>query len=572
MAPIKTAKKKPAKKKKAAPRKPAKKKADTALSSVPVRWRKLFKLIPGYDPIATAGPCRFDVKAADMAVDFFPECLVHVKGPKGGEGGKAPEPFDLELWQKAVIGCLFGWKRPDGTRRYRSVLLYVARKNGKSTLGAGIALEVLFMDHEPGAEIYSAAADRDQARLIFDQAQKMVLADSELNSRATVYEKAIVLSDGSGSYKPISADANTKHGYNVHAAIIDELHAQKTRDLTDALTTATGARSQPLIVYLTTADFDRPSICNEVHEYATKVRDGIIEDRSMLPVIFETQKEEDWTDPKVWAKANPNLGISTSREDFEEQFQRAQETPSFENTFKRLKLNMKTEQATRWLPLLKWDKCAAVVSDEKFPLCVWYAGLDLSSTTDIASFVLWSPDNNVVLPHFWIPSEAAHLRERRDRVPYLTWAREGLITMTEGNVIDFDIIRRDIGLLGEVYNIKRIAVDRWGSIQVQNQLAGDGFDIDPFGQGFASMSAPTKELEKLVIGETLRHQGHPVLRWMGSNVCTEEDAAGNIKPSKSRSTEKIDGIVALIMAIGAKMEEDPKPKESRYKTKGLRVV
>lgn len=523
--------------------------------------------IPGYDPIATAGNCHFDVKAATKAVDFFPECLCHVKGALAGK------PFKLEKWQKAIIANLFGWKRPDGTRRYRETLLYVAKKNGKTTLAAGIILYILFVDKEPGAEIYSAAGERDQARMVFDHAAGMVRQENELYKRATVYQKAISLNDGSGAYKPISADANTKHGYNVHAAVIDELHVQPNRDLVDALITATAARRQPLIVHLTTADYDKPSICNEKHDYAVKVRDGVIEDREFLPVVFEGLPEDDWTKPATWKKANPNVGITFPIDYLRRELKRAQETPSYENTFKRVHVNMITEQAIRWIQLAKWNKCGEIEIDEKeFVLAEWYAGLDLASTTDIAAFIMYSPDNDAVICRFWIPSESAHLRERRDKVPYVTWTRQGFIKMTEGNVTDYDIIREDIKTLGEEYNIKEIAVDRWSSQQIQNQLTGDGFEMVPFGQGFASMSAPSKELEKLIIGGSLRHNNNPVLRWMASNVSIETDAAENIKPSKSKSSERIDGITGLVMAIGRAIAEDPEPEESRYEKKGIRVL
>jgi len=239
-----------------------------------------------------------------MALDFFPNCLRHVKGPLAGK------PFTLKKWQKSIIGNLFGWMRPDGTRRYREALLYIARKNGKTTLAAGIVLLLLFVDGEKGAEIYSAAADREQARMVFEQAAGMVRQDDDLYSRATVYQKAIALNDGSGSYKPISADANTKHGYNVHGAVIDELHAQPNRDLVDTMITATGARRQPLIVHVTTADFYRPSICNEKHEYAIKVRDQMndFKDKGFLPVIYEVDPKDDWKKKSTWKKSQSKHG------------------------------------------------------------------------------------------------------------------------------------------------------------------------------------------------------------------------------------------------------------------------
>jgi len=510
---------------------------------LPQKWKKLLKLIPEYDAIETAGSCLFDVKAAQDALDFFPDWLKHVKGDKAGT------PFVLEPWEAAIVANLFGWKRPDGTRRYREALLYVPRKNGKTCFAAGLVVFTMNTDKEPGAELYSAAADRDQAGLVFDQVEGMVIQEPELRKRSTVYAKAITLKDGSATYKKISADANTKHGYNVHMAIIDELHAQPNRDLVDALLTATGARSQPLIIHVTTADFDRPSICNEKYDYATKVRDDLIEDEAFLPIIYEVTPEDDWTNPKVWQKANPNIGVSFRRDYLEREFKRAQESPAYENTFKRLHLNLRTEQAVRWLSLEAWDK-GALLDDADFGLVKWYAGLDLASTTDLAAFVLYSQENDAVVPFFWVPEDSAEKRERRDRVPYMTWARQGLITMTPGNVIDFDRIREDIKGIGERFNIQEIAVDRWGSQQIQTQLQGDGFEMVPFGQGYASLSAPTKELEKLVVSGHLRHGGHDVLRWMASNVTVEMDAAENMKPSKKKSTEKIDGIVALIMAIG----------------------
>lgn len=534
---------------------------------IPKKWESIIQSIPGYDPIATAGPCYFDVEAAQMATDFFPDCLRHVKGQLAGQ------PFKLRKWQKSIIANMFGWKRQDGTRRYREVLLYIAKKNGKTTLAAGIVLLLLFVDGEPGAEIYSAAADREQARLVFEQAAGMVRQDDELYGRSTIYQKSIVLNDGSASYKPISADANTKHGYNVHGAIIDELHAQPNADLVDTLITATAARRQPLIVHVTTADYFGPSICNEKHDYAIKVRDGIIDDMEFLPVIFEATIKDDWTKQSTWKKANPNMDVSFDKTYLVREFNRALETPRYENTFKRQCLNIITEQAVRWLKMESWKKCEKIIIPaNELSVMEWFAGLDLASTTDIAAFVLYSPQVHAVIPRFWIPAESAYIRERRDRVPYLTWSRKGFIKLTEGDVIDYDFIREDIKSMGEQYNIKQIAVDRWGSQQIQGQLDGDGFEMVPFGQGFASMSAPSKELERLVVGGLLRPGTHPVLRWMMSNVAVETDAAGNIKPSKSKSKEKIDGITALVMAIGRAISGDGITQTSKYETQGITVL
>lgn len=518
--------------------------------TIPARWRKLLLLVPGYDAIATAGRCYFDADCADNAIGFIETCLTHVKGELGGK------PFLLEQWEKAIIGNLFGWKRPDGTRRYREALLYLPRKNGKSTLCACIILLIMFLDKEPGAELYSAAADREQAVLVYDQAKGMVLQEPELDSRCQIYatNKSIVHPESGSSYKAISADANTKHGYNTHAAIIDELHAQPNRDLVDVLMTSTGARRQPLIVHITTSDYDRQSICNEKHEYASKVRDGIIEDESFLPVIYEALITDDWTDPKVWAKANPNIGVSVSYEYLARECKRAQETPTYENTFKRLHLNIKTTSNVVWLPMIAWDECNAQVHRESLERRTCFVGLDLASKIDVAAAAYLFPpegkDSWQVLMQYWIPGDGARQRERRDRVPYETWGRQGYLTMTDGNVIDQEVIRRDINAMRENFKIGKLAIDRWNATALTTQLMGDGFEVVEFGQGYASMNAPSKELEAMVLARKLAHSGDPVLRWMASNCMIEQDAAGNIKPSKARSTEKIDGIVALIMAIG----------------------
>jgi phage terminase large subunit-like protein len=544
----------PPKKQKVASSTPAK-------SKVTAAWRKLLSLIPGYDPFVTAGDAWFDPVLGQKVLDFFGECLRHV------EGALAGQPFKLEPWEQAILANLFGWQRIDRlgrqVRRYRETLIYIPRKNGKTPLAAGICNYCLFCDNEPGAQIYSAAAEKEQAALLFRHAKGMIEQEPELDARAIIYRalKSVALKgDPASTYKVLSAEANTKHGGNSHLVLIDELHAQPNRDLVDVLLTsmASANRRQPLIVYITTADFARPSICNEKHDYACKVRDGVIPDPSFLPVIYEATPADDWTVPATWKKVNPNLGVSVSLEYLERECQRARETPAYENTFKRLHLNMKTEQDVRWLGIDKWDACAGAIKVAELGGRPCYAGLDLASTTDLAALVLLFPSDGEpidydVLPFFWIPTEGARRREHRDRVPYETWARDGLITATEGDVVDYDRIRARINELGQAYHVKEIAIDRWNSTQLATQLAGDGFEIFGFGQGFASMSAPTKELETLILGGRIRHGGHPVLRWNASNVSVETDAAGNVKPSKKKSTEKIDGIVALIMALGRAM-------------------
>jgi phage terminase large subunit-like protein len=495
----------------------------------------------------------FDDEAAGRAVKIFREHLHHVKGPLAGE------PFDPDPWQiDEIISPLFGWKRKsDGTRRYRRAYIEIPRKNGKSTLGAGLAI-IGLTDKEQGAEVYSAAADRDQAAIIFDVAKSMVEADAELSSIIRVFRRSMTYEAKGSSYKVLSADAPTKHGLNASMILFDELHAQPNRELWDVLTTSTGARKQPLVIAITTAGYDRHSICWEQHEYALKVRDGLIEDDSFLPVIYSVEESADWTDPKAWAAANPGLGKSITVEYLEAEAKRAAEVPAYQNTFRRLHLNQWTEQETRWLDMAVWERNGDEFSETVLEGRECFAGLDLASTTDIAALCLVFPPREdeerwKAFWRFWVPADGVAKRSQKDRVPYETWVREEWITATEGNITDYEVIRRDINELGTKFNIREIAYDRWNATQLTTQLEGDGFTMIPFGQGFASMAAPTKELLGLLTGDRMAHGTNPVAKWMASNVTVRTDPAGNQKPDKGKSTERIDGIVAEIMALGRAM-------------------
>jgi phage terminase large subunit-like protein len=482
-------------------------------------------------------------EAADLAVRFFHENLTHSKGELGGKA------FILEPWQQDYIRRLFGTM--DGeVRQYRTSLLAIPRKNGKSTLCAGIALKLLF-DGEPGAEIYSCAADRDQARLVFEMAKVCVENSPKLRQRLQVYRNSIVRAETHSTYKALSAEAFTKHGLNAHGVIFDELHCQPDRELVDVMATSTGARRQPLIVYLTTAGYDRKSVCWEIWRYALAVRDGAIKDDTFLPAIYAADPEDDWTKESTWRKANPNLGVSVKLEDLRVRCERAQNMPSEENTFRRLHLNQWTEQDTRWLRMDHWAQ-----GDKPCPVDLagreCFAGLDMATTFDTTCFCLLFPlDDGTywVQPHFWIPEENMRERVKRDRVQYDLWAKQGHLRTTPNNVTDYDQVRADINELAKKYNIRQVAIDRWNATQLATQLQGDGLNVVGFGQGYGSMSAPAKQLEGLVVAGKLLHHS-PVLDWQASNVAIQSDHAGNIKPSKAKSTERIDGIVALTMAIG----------------------
>ncbi len=485
--------------------------------------------------------------AADRVVRFINN-LTH------SSGDSARQPFNLRAWQERIVRELFRTDRATGRRRYRTALLMLPRKNGKTELAAAIALYGLMGDGEIGAQVILAAADREQAAHVYNAAVAMVRADPELESQLEIIEsQKRILHRASGSVlKAIAAEAFSKHGFNASMVIYDELHCAPNRELWDVLRTSQGGRSQPIMLAISTAGFDRNSILWQLYDYAKKVRDGH-NDPSFLPVLYEAPPDADWLDEKVWAKCNPALDDFRSLEDMRILAREAKEMPGSENSFRRLYLNQWTEQATRWLPMPLWNACAAAVDADALRGRVCYAGLDLASTKDITALVLVFPDEDGgydVLPYFWIPRESMAERVKRDRVPYDEWVKDGgPVFATEGNACDYDAVREKIRDLAETYEIREIAYDRWGATQLVTQLQGDGAECVPTGQGFASMSAPTKELEKLVITQAIRHGGNPVLKWMAGNVAVETDAAGNVKPSKKKSTEKIDGIVALIMAI-----------------------
>lgn len=500
-------------------------------------------------------------------VDFFPQYLKHFKGEWAGQ------PFELEEWEAEPLRRIFGTLRPDGTRAIQETLWAVARKNGKSHLAAGLGLYMLFADQEPGAEVFCCAADREQAAIVFQCAREFVEASPVLSSRCEVYRRAIVVPKTASSLKVLSAEAYTKHGLNASAVLFDELHCQPNRELYDTMKTSMGSRRQPLLFNITTAGWDRHSICWEIWDYAIKVRDGIIEDESFLPVIYETDPEDDWTLEETWAKANPNLGVSVKPEFLRKECRRAVETPSFENTFRRLYLNQWTEQSCRWLSMDKWRECANPVSLESLEGESCYAGLDLSATTDLSALGLLfpRPGGYHYFPFFWMPEEGIHRRSKRDRVPLDDWAKAGFIEATPGEAIDYDRIRARINELGERFQFMELAIDRWNATQITTQLDGDGFNVLGYGQGFASMSSPSKELEKLVLTKGLAHNANPVLDWMASNVAIKEDAAGNIKPDKANSGDRIDGIVALVMALGRAMVQ-PEHLPGYSEERGLRTL
>ena len=448
-----------------------------------------------------------------------------------------------------------------------------------SELAAAVALLLCCGDGEERAEVYGCAADRQQASIVFEVAADMVRMCPALGKRVKILasQKRMVYLPTNSFYQVLSAEAYSKHGFNIHGVVFDELHTQPNRKLFDVMTKGSGdARMQPLYFLITTAGTDTQSICYETHQKAKDILEGRKIDSTFYPVIYGAKADEDWTDPEVWKRSNPSLGITVGIDKVQAACDSARQNPAEENSFRQLRLNQWVKQSVRWMPMDKWDACAAPVDAEALKGRVCYGGLDLSSTMDITAFVLVFPPTEedepfVVLPYFWIPEENIDLRVRRDHVPYDVWQKQGFLQTTEGNVVHYGFIEKFIEELGEKYNIREIAFDRWGAVQMVQNLEGMGFTVVPFGQGFKDMSPPTKELMKLTLEKKIAHGGHPVLRWMADNIFVRTDPAGNIKADKEKSTEKIDGIIALIMALDRAIRCGNDTSESVYENRGMWV-
>lgn len=519
----------------------------------------------------------FDVDDAERVLRFI-GVLRHSKGKWGRAGG---EPIILEAWQQFILWCVFGWKGADGFRRFRTFYEEVARKNGKSTIGAAIGLYLAFADGEPGAEVYSAATKRDQARIVHQEAIRMVRKNLQLKKFIRIYKDNLSLEQSASKYMPLGADSDSTDGLNVHGVIADELHAWKSREMWDVLETATGSREQALIVAITTAGMDRRSVCYEKHEYTRKVlegwKDGSFEDDTWFGIIFTLDVGDDWRDEKVWIKSNPNLGVSKNLDDLQMKAKRAGQMPAALNNFLRRELNVWVQGEVKWMPMDEWRACGGEIPALEFTKrlkgMTCYGGLDLGSTSDITAFVLvfLDDDENIyVLCRFWIPEDNMLIRSRDDGVHYQQWVKEGYIEATPGNVIDYEWIFEQIEQDAELFDIDQIAFDRWGAARVVQVLENKGMKMVQFGQGFASMNPPMKELERLTLAKKIVHGNNPVLTWMADNVVARLDPAGNIKPDKEKSREKIDGMVALIMALDLALRH-PEVK-SVYEKRGIRVL
>jgi phage terminase large subunit-like protein len=465
--------------------------------------------------------------------------------------------MELIPWQEDVIRKAFGTLRPDGSRQYRIVYVEAPKKSGKSPLASGFICKLLYSDGEPGAQVYSAAGDREQASIVFRHAAGMVEQTPPLARISTILrsQKRINVPHTRSFYDALSSEDYTKHGLNISGLVADEMHAWPDRKMWDVLTVGTGiTRRQQLIVIITTAGWDLNSIGGILHKRAVQAIADPESDPTFLARIYCAEEDDDWNDEAVWIKANPSLDYLFGLEDIRAEYQQALRSPSDENNFRRFRLNQWVRQETRWISMRDWDVCAGPTDPSPLGRRPCFAGLDLSSTRDLTAFVLVFPPSGSepyrCIPNFWIPGDTIRERTQKDHVPYYDWAERGLVRATPGRAVDYERLEADIIEISHQYNIGEIAYDRaFQGADLAQRLERQGFTMIPFGQGYMSMSAPTKELEKMILRGGIWHGNHQVLRWNADNVVVTSDPAGNVKPDKSRSTEKIDGIVALIMGL-----------------------
>ncbi len=472
----------------------------------------------------------------------------------------AGQPFVLQPWQDDYLGTLFNTRLPDGRRQYQRSLLALPRKSGKTALCAAIgAYEGFFGDE--GGQILIAAGDRKQASLLFTACSRYIESCPGLIRRCKIYKNSIVVPHNNSTIQFLSSEHKGKHGFNPSVCIVDEFHVQPNRDLIDVLESGMGMRSEPLVIYVTTAGMDRIGPCYEEWQRAIKIRDGIIKDPTFLPCIFAAADDADPFVEETWRSASPNYGVTIRQDFMEREAALARESVSQEIKFRTLYLNQWISNgANKFFRTGLWEKCDSPLRPTDGRPC--WCGLDLSSTSDTTAFcAVWPDDDGTydVFAHLFIPEESAN----RDEAPYRQWAKDGFVTLTEGNVTDYDVVRDYILSFCERNVVRSVAIDRWNATHLSTQLTHEGIEVKPYGQGYASLSSPTKMLETAVLGQKIRHAGNPPLALHISNMQVKQDDAGNIKPTKSQShsTARIDAAVALIMPFGVLSAEDQGPNE-----------
>ena len=509
------------------------------------------------------GEFEWNLNEALMALEFC-KMLKHYKGPSAGDSFK-PEP-----WQEFIIGSIFGWRKKDGSRRFRIGYIEVPRKNGKTFMAASIALKALFADGESGAEVYSVAPKLMQSKIVWEDAKTMISQCPPLNRRSKRYISSIVVPSTSSKFLPLAKDTKTLDGLNPSFAISDEVHAWRGNELFHQMNDAMGARRQPFNLLITTAGWNKTGICWKLREHLLAVLKGdkkrIYIDDEMFGIVFSLDKGDDFRNPAVWKKANPNLGVSKSEEYMTKMVKMAQQIPSEEYTVKNKQFNLWTVSDKRWLDMKRWDKCNGEIDEARLLGQVCHLGIDLSTVQDLTAVVAVFPpgpyDEFVFYPRLYLPKERLDYAERMDRVPYKHWEKEGFLQTTPGDVIDIEYIKQDVIDLNSKFRVSSVGYDPWKAIEMATSLSAEGLDMVEMRQGHATLGAPTVALEALVLKKQIRHGNHPVLRWMAENTKVIRNSNNDIRPTKYDSRSRIDGIVATIMALGRYQAHDTSNSQS----------
>ncbi len=500
-----------------------------------------------FNPKLTDGKGRAFYPADNLCA--FIERLPHVKGPLAGDAIK------LEPWQVFILTTVFGWLKPDGRRRFRRSYIEVPRGNAKSTLSSAVALYMLAADGEGGAEVYSLATTRDQARIVFGDAQTMARKSAGFRSRFGVEIGAHnihVLASGS-KFEALSAEGSTLDGLNIHFGCVDELHAHKTRTVYDVVETATGKRDNSLLLVITTAGSNRSGICYEARTFVTKLLEGLFDDESQFGIIYGLDDGDEWTNEAALIKANPNWGVSVRPEVLLPLQAKAMQLPSAINNFKTKHLNEWVSADASWMDMRDWDACAdGTISLDQFEGCRCFIGVDLASKVDLAAKarIFERKGKFYVFMEYYLPESAV---EDGRNSQYSGWARQGRLTVTPGNVTDFDQIEAELLEDASQFEVAEVPFDPFQATQLSSHLIAQGLPMVEMRPTVLNFSEPMKQLEALVLQKRLVHDGDPILAWMISNVVCHRDAKDNIYPRKEREENKIDGVVALIMALGRQM-------------------
>ncbi|RKD96764.1 terminase large subunit [Marinifilum flexuosum] len=531
----------------------------------------------------------FDRQAAQKAISFF-QFLRHYKGKFAGK------VFVLEPWQQFALWNIYGWKKANGKRRFRYAYIAVPRKNGKTALMAGIAIYMLIADGEQAAEVYTAATKFKQAKLCFNDAKEMVSKSPGLKQRIKRFQYNMHVPASSSKMEPLASDAGTEDGTGPSCVIIDEYHGHKTDEMFKVSKSGLGSREQPLIAIITTAGKTIGGPCHKYQQICEKILKGIIEQDNLFALIYTIDKDDDWEDPTIWEKGNPSYHAIDTLQDFlKNEYQDAKNNPSMVSNFKTKNLNIWVKGDEVWITDKEWMRCAfeeltLKEQIERLKGRTCYGGIDLASVEDLSALSLFFPAENGKpaewLVFFWVPEDTIDKRVDVDGLPYDDWVREGWIFATPGNIQDYDAIRKFITgvhlLDGKMetseecvatwFDLKSCAFDRFNSSQLVVDLGKDGIEMTQFGQGFVSMSYPTKELKKLVLKSEINHFGNPVLRWQISNAVIEKDAADNHKISKKKSKDKVDGPVSGVMAYGEYLTAIANDETEAYADHGIRFL